>query len=77
MSDSGMLIMCTRPLIIGQTLHFKCNLFPEKTLECMIEVVHTSEDGVGTKIIEIDEQGAKLIQLFLQEHFTDNVKRWV
>lgn len=77
MSDSGMLIICTRPLIVGQTLHFKCDLFPEKTLECMIEIVHISEDGAGTKIIEIDEQGAKLIQLFLQEHFTDNVKRWV
>jgi len=77
MSDSGMLIMCTRPLIVGQTLQFKCDLFPDKTLECVIEVVHISEDGVGTKIIEIDEPGMKLIQLFLQEHFTDKVKRWV
>jgi len=77
MSDSGLLLMCTRPLIVGQTLQFKCDLFPEKTLECMIEVVHMNDDGVGTKIIEIDEPGAALIQLFLQEHFTDKVKRWV
>lgn len=77
MSDSGLLLMCTRPLIVGQALRFKCELFPEKTLECMIEVVHKNDDSIGTKIIEIDEQGAKLIQLFLQEHFTDNVKRWV
>ncbi|MGD2139857.1 MAG: PilZ domain-containing protein [Burkholderiales bacterium] len=77
MSDSGMLFMCTRPLIAGQTLQFRCELFPEKTLECMVEVVHMNDDGVGAKIVEIDEQGAKLIQLFLQEHFTDGVKRWV
>lgn len=77
MSDSGMLFMCTRPLIIGQTMQFKCELFPEQTLECMIEIVHKSNDGVGAKIIEIDEKGAKLIQLFLQEHFTGSVKRWV
>jgi hypothetical protein len=43
----------------------------------MVEVVHMNDDGVGAKIVEIDEQGAKLIQLFLQEHFTDGVKRWV
>ncbi|NIO38774.1 MAG: hypothetical protein GTO41_00370 [Burkholderiales bacterium] len=77
MSDSGLLIMCTRPLNIGQTLHFKSELFRDKFLECMIEVVHIGENGIGTKIVELDEQGRKLIQLFLQEHFTDQVKRWV
>lgn len=77
MSDSGFLLMCTRPLIIGQTLQFRCELFPDQILECMIEVVHIGESGVGTKIIEIDESGAKLVQLFLQEHFTHSVKRWV
>ena len=77
MSDSGLLIMCTRPLIVGQTLQFKCELFPDQVLECMIEVVHIGEAGVGTKIIEIDDPGAKLVQLFLQEHFTGTVKRWV
>ena len=77
MSDSGFLIMCTRPLVVGQALQFKCELFPEKVLECMIAVVHTGEDGVGTKIVEVDEKGAQLIQMFLQEHFTDSVKRWV
>lgn len=77
MSDNGLLLMCTRPLIVGQTLHFKCDLFPDKALKCVIEVVHTNDDGVGTKIIEIDDQGAALIQLFLQEHFSDKVKRWL
>ena len=77
MSDNGFLIMCTRPLIVGQVLHFKCELFPDKVLECMIEVVHIGDAEVGTKIVEIDEKGGQLIQLFLQEHFTDTVKRWV
>ena len=77
MSDNGLLLICARPLIVGQTLQFKCELFPEQVLECMIEVVHVGEDGVGTKIIEIDDSGGKLVQLFLQEHFTSTVKRWV
>ncbi len=77
MSDNGFLLMCARPLIIGQTLQFRCELFPAQVLECMIEVVHVGEAGVGTKIIEIDDSGGKLVQLFLQEHFTDTLKRWV
>ncbi len=77
MSDNGFLIMCTRPLIVGQTLQLRCELFPEQVLECMIEVVHMSEDGIGTKIVEVDDKSAKLVQIFLQEHFTDSVKRWV
>jgi hypothetical protein len=43
----------------------------------VIEVVHVGENGVGAKIVEIDEAGSKLIQLILQEHFTGTVKRWV
>ena len=77
MSDSGLLIMCARPLIVGQTLQFRCELFPDQALECLIEVVHVGENGVGAKIVEIDEAGSKQIQLILQEHFTGTVKRWV
>lgn len=77
LSDSGMLFMCTRPLIVGQTMEFKCELLPDRTLECVIEIVHASDVGVGAKIIEIDEKSAKLIQLFLQEHFSRDDRRWV
>jgi len=77
MSDSGLLLICTRPLPLGQSLHFTCELFPDQPIECTIEIVHTSEAGVGAKITKIDGKGAKLLQLFLQEHYTDNMKRWV
>ncbi|UCD69583.1 MAG: PilZ domain-containing protein [Betaproteobacteria bacterium] len=76
MSDNGLQIMCTRPLIVGQTFQFRCELFPKRSLDCMIEVVHVGEAGIGTKIVEVDERGAKLIQLSLQEYFTAPVRRW-
>jgi hypothetical protein len=76
MSDSGMLLMSTRDFDVGQTLDFKCELFPDQPLQCKIQVMHVGTGGVGAKIIEIDDQGKKLIQLFLQEEFSSKLRRW-
>ena len=63
MSGGGFLLMCSRDVEVGQVLDFRCELFPEKRLECRIEVRHVGDAGVGTRIIEIDERGSKLCQL--------------
>jgi hypothetical protein len=70
MSDSGFLIMCSQELKVGQVLEFRCVLFPEKTLNCRIEVRHISAKGVGTKVVEIGERGANLIKLYLEEQYS-------
>jgi hypothetical protein len=70
MSDSGFLIRCSQQLQVGQTLDFQCQLFPGKTLSCMIEIRHISPAGIGTMITEIDEKGTKLVQLYLQEQYS-------
>jgi len=70
MSDSGFQILCSKPLAVGQVLDFKCALFPEKTLECKIEIRHVGDAGVGTRIIEIDKRGSGLVQLYLQEQYS-------
>ena len=70
MSDSGFLILCGKDLSVGQVLDFRCELFPEKTLNCKIEVRHISPSGMGTKIIEIDKRGTGLIELYLQEQYS-------
>jgi len=75
MSGSGFLIMCTRELTVGQVLDFRCELFPARRLECRIEVRHISDAGIGTKIVEIDQRGIDLCQLFLQEQFSDKLNR--
>lgn len=70
MSDSGLLIFCSKDLSVGQVLGFRCELFPEKTLNCKIEVRHISPSGMGTKITEIDRRGTSLVQLYLQEQYS-------
>jgi hypothetical protein len=70
MSDSGFLILCSKELSVGQVLEFRCELFPEKTLNCKIEVRHISPAGMGTKIKDIDGRGTRLVELYLQEQFS-------
>ncbi len=70
MSDSGFLILCSKDLLVGQILEFRCELFPEKTLNCKIEIRHISAAGMGTKIKDIDGRGTRLVELYLQEQFS-------
>ena len=70
MSDSGFQILCGKELSVGQVLDFRCELFPEKTLNCKIEIRHINGSGMGTKIIEIDKRGTSLVQLYLQEQYS-------
>lgn len=74
-SDGGFLIMPTVTLEEGQVVDFGCELYPDKPLECKIEVRHVGEAGAGTKITEIDDKGHTLVQLFLQEHYSSRLDR--
>lgn len=70
MSDTGFLILCSKELSVGQVLDLRCELFPEKTLNCKIEVRHVSPRGTGTKVVEIDSRGTRLIELYLEEQYS-------
>ncbi|HEX9685500.1 MAG TPA: PilZ domain-containing protein [Burkholderiales bacterium] len=70
MSDSGFLILCSKELSVGQVLEFRCELFPGRSLNCSIEVRHVSSNGMGTKVVEIDGRGTRLIELYLQEQYS-------
>jgi len=70
MSDSGFLILCSKEISVGQILDFRCQLFPEKTLTCKIQVRHVGPNGMGTKVVEIDGRGTRLIELYLEEQYS-------
>ena len=70
MSDNGIMILCSKPLTVGQVLEFKCALYPDKTLECKIEIRHVGEAGIGTRIKDIDGRGTRLVELYLQEQYS-------
>ena len=69
MSDSGILMMSNREIPVGQVLDYRCELFPGKFLECKLEVMHVDDTRLGTKIVEIDENGMSLCKLFLEEQY--------
>jgi hypothetical protein len=73
MSQNGVLVMSSREFPVGEILEFRCELFPGKILDCKVEVRHVSDEAVGLKIIEIDENGIKLCQLFLEEQYADKL----
>lgn len=70
MSDTGFLILCSKEVAVGQILEFRCQLFPEKTLNCKIQVRHVSSNGMGTKVVEIDSRGSRLVELYLEEQYS-------
>jgi hypothetical protein len=74
-SDHGFLVVCNKPLSVGQILQLKCELFPQKTLDCKIEIRHATDSGTGTKIVEIDDKATRLLQMYLQEQYSNNLNK--
>jgi hypothetical protein len=76
MSDNGCMLMCTRTLSVGQILDFECEVYPSKVIRCKLEIMHASDEDVGTRILEIDSESIKIVQLFLQENFVGQLGRY-
>ena len=76
MSENGFLLVCNKALVVGQILDLRCELYPEKLLECKVEIRHADETGIGTRIVEIDRKSIGLCQLFLQEYYSDNLNQF-
>lgn len=75
MSKLGFFLVTSREHSVGQSLDLRCALYPEKHLECKVEVRHVNDMGVGTKIVEIDQKGIDLCQLYLQEQYADRLNK--
>jgi len=74
-SDNGFAMLSNRELAIGQTLEFRCELFPQKVLDCRLEIRHYRDGELGTKIVEIDPEGRDLVQHFLREKYSERKRR--
>ena len=74
MSNNGFLMVCNKQLAVGQIFDFRCELYPGRFLECMIEVMHSDSDSVGTMITEIDVAATKLLQVYLAERLAVNLE---
>lgn len=74
-SKKGFFLVSSREHTVGQSMELRCALYPEKNLECKVEVRHVNEMGVGAQIVEIDQKGIDLCQLYLQEQYSDRLNR--
>ena len=75
MSKKGFFLVSNRAYTVGQSLDLRCALYPEKHLQCKVEVRHVNEMGVGAQIVEIDQKGIDLCQLYLQEQYAERFNR--
>jgi hypothetical protein len=67
MCSRGFLIKSSTSLPVGRVLQLRCELYPEKTVECTVEVRHVNADCLGARVIEISDDGRILCRQFLEE----------
>jgi len=71
-STKGFLIVCNIKVQVGDILELKCELYPERFLQCKIEVRHIKDDCIGTKMVEVSDDGLNLCKQFIDEHVSLN-----
>ena len=60
--------MTTTDVAVGDILELKCEFYPDRFLQCKIEVRHITDMCLGTKIVEISDAGRMLCRQFIDEH---------
>lgn len=74
MCSRGFLIKFTKELPVGQVLQLRCELYPERTVECKVQVRHVNRECLGARVIEISDDGKILCQQFLEEQRVASLK---
>jgi hypothetical protein len=65
MCSRGFLIKFTAGLPVGKVVHLSCDLDPEGTVECKVQVRHVNADCLGARVIEISDDGRQRCRRFL------------
>lgn len=68
MCGKGFLIQYAKELPVGQALRLKCELYPARFIECMVQVRHVNAECLGARVIEIGDEAKALCRRFLDEH---------
>jgi hypothetical protein len=67
MCTRGFLIKADVGLPIGYHVHLCCELYPERSVECTVQVRHVNRVCLGAKVIEIGDDERRLCLQFLEE----------
>ena len=69
-SDTGVLLVCSKEFAPGQVLTLSMQLSPGTFVNCEIEVRHSSDMGTGARIVSMDEKNRQAYERYLQEYFS-------
>ena len=66
-SESGVLMVCTRQFNPGQTLGLRLLLNARTPIDCTVEVRHSNELGTGGMIVFMDEKYRNAYDQYLRD----------
>lgn len=67
MCSRGFLIKYSKELPVGQVLRLRCDLYPERSVECKVQVRHVNRECLGARVVEISDDAVILCRRFLEE----------
>ena len=67
MCSRGFLIRHSALLPVGQALRLKCDLYPERSVECTVQVRHINAELLGARVIEMSDGDRLVCRRFLEE----------
>jgi hypothetical protein len=67
MCSRGFLIRAAKELPVGQLVHLTCELYPDRWIECNVQVRHVNRECLGAKVTEMNEEARALCRRYLQE----------
>lgn len=70
-SNSGIGIICARDPAAGQALELRFELSPDQYYQCKIKIKYIDNGCLGSEIIEVDQNAAKMYRRFIQQHAED------
>ena len=73
MCSRGFLIRASKELPVGALVRLSCELYPQRRVECMVQVRHVNRECLGARVIEITEDEKLLCQRFIEEQRMANL----
>lgn len=67
MCSRGFLIRAAQELPVGRVLHLTCELYPDRSVECTVQVRHVNRDCLGARVTEMSEADQLVCRKFLAE----------
>ena len=69
MNTNGFLVMSNTTFPAGAVVVLRCELFPQRFLQCGIQVVHITDTCMGVKMVEMNAYAHNICREFFEEYY--------